>query len=295
MIHLSGDRLKLSFLEPGEGTNNKTRFDRAGYLQQVTLDGEHTFCGVEPGGGKFPNSGGAGLCSEIQCDELSYGLAEGEIFPKFGVGLLTQAGGREYRFFREYPCDPFDVTCSAEDKSIVFSVAPKEHNGIALEEKLVFTIEGNTLVKEYYFKNTGTKTLVISEYCHNFLSLDGEEVTSAFSIDLPMLSSQQGMMPRSPEGRMRGCRTGFCFVDTGSAPSTIRPNADQIDRSGPFTWTVRSRTSNLSVTGTVSFHPQQLAMWSSGNVLSPEIFHRFGLAPRERIRYWRSWSFNAGK
>lgn len=293
MIYIESDRLKLSFCEPGEGVNTRTRFDRAGFLTQVTLDGRHTFCGTEPAGGKHPSTNGAGLCSEIQCDELSFGKEEGEQFAKFGVGILTQAGGREYRFFRTYAFEPFAVTWKAEKNSVLFHTEPRLWDGAALEEELSFRAENNTVIKEYKFRNAGEKTLVLSEYCHNFLSLDGREVDSQFQILLPMLDPQTGMMPRSPQGRMRGTEYGMGFVDSGTEPSTIRPLADQIDRSGPFVWTVRDKKSGLCVHGRVSFPPQQLALWSAGNVLSPEVFHRFGLAPGEEIHYWRSWEFNA--
>ena len=294
MITISSERLRVSFLEPGEGTNNKTRFDRAGYLNQVELDGSHTFCGTEPDG-KRPSTGGAGLCSEIQCDELSYGITEGNQFPKFGVGILTQRNGTEYSIFQDYDYEPFATTWETEENRVIFRTEAREWNGIALYEEICFTAVNNTVIKEYYFRNKGNKTLLLSEYCHNFLSFDGREVDSSFRIMTPMLSPQTGLMPRSPEGRMRGTEYGFGFMDSGTAPSTLRPMADQIDRSAPFKWTVICDANGLSVSGIPSFYPAQLAMWSVGNLVSPEIFHRFALAPEDEIHYWRRWTFHQRK
>lgn len=67
-ISLSSDRLKVEIALPGQEPNTTNRFDRAGFITQVTLDGRYKFCTREPDNLAHPCSGGIGLCSEYQTD-----------------------------------------------------------------------------------------------------------------------------------------------------------------------------------------------------------------------------------
>ncbi len=117
-IILESDRLKVEITEPGVYPNTMTRFDRAGFVTQVTLDGRHQFCTREPTNVPHPPTGGVGLCSEFQSGEPALEAPMGAQFPKLGVGLLTKDLEGRYVFHHRYPCDPFPIsfdagTCSA--------------------------------------------------------------------------------------------------------------------------------------------------------------------------------------
>ncbi|MGT2910485.1 hypothetical protein ACVR1I_02080 [Streptococcus cameli] len=48
MILLSNERLRVEIAEPGERPNDTLRFDRAGFISDVTLDGDTHFGANEP-------------------------------------------------------------------------------------------------------------------------------------------------------------------------------------------------------------------------------------------------------
>ncbi|MGQ7408281.1 hypothetical protein [Streptococcus suis] len=48
MIYLTNHRLRVEIAEPGERPNDTFRFDRAGFISNVILDGDTHFCANEP-------------------------------------------------------------------------------------------------------------------------------------------------------------------------------------------------------------------------------------------------------
>ena len=58
MLTLQNDRLRVEIAEPGEAPNTGFRFDRAGFIADVVLDGAHSFCTSEPLNLIHPSSGG---------------------------------------------------------------------------------------------------------------------------------------------------------------------------------------------------------------------------------------------
>lgn len=291
MIHLSSRRLEVAVCAPGEEENNRFRFDRTGFVRQVTLDGGTIFCGVEPDTLPHPPSGGAGLCSEILCKGVDTEAPVDGWFPKFGVGLLRRPDNESYIFHRCYSCDPFEVQTENGPDSARFVTLPKPCMGYALRGEKSITVHGNVLRMEYLFENTGKRELNLTEYCHNFITLNGEKTGPAIHLEFPSARSQAGKAGRRESSTMRGAEYGFGFIGEGLDPSRITVTGGEINRSREFTWKLRSDTTGLSVAGTVSFAPSEVVVWSVGALVSPEVMHSFSLTPGERISYTRQWTF----
>ena len=68
MFTLESSRLRLEIAEPGERPNTGFRFDRAGFIADVILDGGMHFGAAEPRNLIHPCSGGRGFCSEYRFD-----------------------------------------------------------------------------------------------------------------------------------------------------------------------------------------------------------------------------------
>ncbi|MBR6321369.1 MAG: hypothetical protein IKR59_00745 [Lachnospiraceae bacterium] len=180
MFTLEKDRLRVSIAEPNV-ENNTCRFNRAGFITSVILDGTYEFCGDEHGG-----TMGAGLCSEITTDVISKDAAVGEKFPKFGVGLLTKIDEHPYIFMRTYEVDPFEIRAEAGEDSVTFYTEPRELCGYALREKKTVSIHDNVLAVDYEVENAGSLEFEYSEYCHNFLTLDFEGVRNSYNLNMQM-------------------------------------------------------------------------------------------------------------
>ena len=126
MIVLKSDRLLVEIDEPGEGRNNTVRFDRAGYITRVQLDGQHEFCTVEPDNLSHPCSGGAGLCSEIK-NTLWAETPVGGKSPKFGIGLLTKPDEGHYLFYGKYETEHFPMYIESDGRTAVFTNLTQDH------------------------------------------------------------------------------------------------------------------------------------------------------------------------
>ena len=180
MIRIAKDRLAVSIAEPNV-ENNTCRFDRAGFITSVILDGKHEFCGDEHGG-----TMGVGLCSEITTDVVSAEVAVGEKFPKFGVGILEKYEDRPYSSMKRYEVEPFEITSEVSEDHVIFHEEPKELLGYALREKKTVSVHDNILTVDYEIENAGTRDFLYSEYCHNFLTLDFDGQRNQYNLNMQM-------------------------------------------------------------------------------------------------------------
>ena len=178
MFTIHSDRLTVGFAEPNV-ENLTSRFNRAGFITSVVLDGKTEFCGDERGG-----THGAGLCSEITTDSPSREAGVGELFPKFGVGLIKKPDELPYMFMRPYEADPFEIRYELYGDRVAFETDPKPASGYALREKKTVSVTGNVLRVDYEVENTGEKAFEYSEYCHNFLNLEYDGVTNGFNLTM---------------------------------------------------------------------------------------------------------------
>ena len=206
MITIKKDRLSVSMAEPNV-ENNTCRFNRAGFITSVLLDGKHEFCGDEHGG-----TNGAGLCSEITTDVMSAEVAVGEKFPKFGVGILDKYEPRPYNFFKTYEVSPFEIRTEISEDKVVFYTEPRELGGYALREKKTVSIHDNILSVDYDVENAGSRDFLYSEYCHNFLTLDFDGKRNSFNLNMQMGNAgfpYEWQISFSPSGLLLKARDYF--------------------------------------------------------------------------------------
>ena len=186
MITLKSNRMRVEIAEPGEAPADGFRFDHAGFITDVILDGTVHFCANEPRNLCHPTSGGRGLCCEYVTD-VSGEAAPGEWYPKFGVGLLRK-NNQGYVFYRRYPdAIPFPVTVNVSALSADFVTSPLPALGYALETKRHIEVLDTSLLMVTSVRNLGSRPVSISEYCHNLLSVDGMTLSPDYHLLLPTL------------------------------------------------------------------------------------------------------------
>src|SRR3954469_7651964 len=173
---------------PGEGGFYRgTRFDRAGVVAHATYKGQdygqYWFSSYSPAVHDFmwqngqvtvsTASGAAGPSEEftvIGFDEAGMGGK----FLKVGVGILKR-DTPTYDFVHTYPVlNEGKRTASATKSSVRLTqdLSDKETGWGYSYVKTVRLVPGKPqMVIEHVLKNTGTKPLETSVYCHNFLTL----------------------------------------------------------------------------------------------------------------------------
>lgn len=289
-IVISSDRLRVEIAEPGVPPNTTTRFDRAGFVTQVTLDDKHQFCTREPDNLSHPCSGGYGLCSEFRCNEPVQEALMGGQFPKFGVGLLTKTLEGRYVFHHKYPCEPFAVSFEATESSVVFDTAPRECLGYALHATKRVDVAANQLLMTMTVENVGARPIAFGEYCHNFVTIDRLPLGPDCYLSMPV-ALQDGKAAQSGEALMgKGHGVGFCCYS--NAASMFIMHSSEVISPARFSWKLTHRGTTASISETVSLLPARIMVWAIDHIISPEIVCNLEAAPGESVTWTRCWTFD---
>ena len=296
MIALKSNRLRVELAESGEEPNTTFRFDRAGFITDIILDGSTWFCASEPKNLIHPSSGGRGLCSEYQCD-VSQEAQIGGYFPKFGVGLLQKETDEKYIFHKQYAnVKPFPVAVKSAPDYVVFTTQNEACMGYALLCCKTISVHDNCLQMDVELKNTGEKDIEISEYCHNFLSIAGMALGPDYSLEFPTLrqkSAEKEALSGRNGGKLSisGDGRNFIFGEFNAKASQFSVDLSGADSSVPFSWRLTNSAAKASVEETVDFTPANVSVWAVDHIISPEVFYHFIVKPGETKKWARQWKF----
>ncbi|HBR34930.1 MAG TPA: hypothetical protein DD734_09865 [Firmicutes bacterium] len=290
MFKLENNRLQVEIDEPGE-LYHGSRFDWTGFITQVTLDGQHTYCVPEslvPGQG----SGGCGICNEFGIAEpLGYeDVAPGGYFPKIGVGLLKRPDQKPYDFFRPYEIIPFPVTVLKIPNGLKFLVEPLECNGYLFELEKTITIKENKLQIDYILSNRGAQAIRTTEYCHNFIGINRQSVGADYKLEF--LYSPQLVPADDPETQEPLLINGREISWKFKPETDFYGSMQDFFREQPHKWTLRHQPTKKAVSEESFFTPQRVALWGQGHVISPEVFIAIKVNPGERQQWSRNYTFS---
>jgi len=292
MYTLKNKRLTVTIAEPNKECLT-CRFDRAGFVTGVKLDGKYDFLAQEDMLDGNPSSGGMGLCCEQRFDPMSAEVKVGEKFPKFGVGNLTKTEDEAYFFMNTYPCEDYAVGVKEYEDCLIFTTAAKEINGYAIAQMKTVAIKDNTLTISTSVKNVGSKDIVIDEYCHNFMTLNHKKVNADYRLEIPCVEI--------PAGEIKTHEKATCFHSDGKSLSKSEESMvfalyaftdDQMKPvTGAYGWTLSDITNGLTVTETDDFAAAGVTVWSVGDAISPEMFYAATLKPGEETKWSRTYTF----
>lgn len=294
MIYLTSGRLRVEISEPGECPNDRFRFDRSGFLSEVTLDGAVHFCANEPSNLAHPSTGGRGLCSEFTADYSSE-VQEGEYYPKLGIGLIKKEG--PYCFCHRYrQVEEFPVSMACGENWAEFVTEPVSCLGYAVRTVRRVSVEGPVLTMETLMENVGEREIVTGEYCHNFLSIDGMAISPDYRLDLPGLKGlERGRLanqyPTLSNFVAREGGVDFARCETLVSLSSIP--LDGFDGAMPFIWRLSHKGAKAWVEGRDYLRPSEITLWAADHIVSPEIIQTISVKPGERASWKRTWTFEA--
>ncbi|MDF1514934.1 MAG: hypothetical protein P1S60_14080 [Anaerolineae bacterium] len=318
-ILLKNEKLTVEIAQPGEHYNG-TRFDWSGFITQVTLDDQHTFCmpeSLKPGKG----TGGSGLCNEFGIEKpVGYDeVPVGGLFPKLGIGVLRRSDESRYRFARPYEIvERFPIIIDADEQQVVFYVEPVECNGYAARLRKTISISGAELTIDYVLENAGSRDLVTHEYCHNFLRIDGHQIGPDYVLRMPYPISLErmgghfgAMLPRwmrslLPQSWL--AKLGHMVFRRMLAVLSIRDNEIRwtstpekafycrlqgFHQTGQAQWTLRHEPSGVQIQEYDDFAPARVAVWGVQHVVSAEVFVDIDLKPGQSKNWQRRYVMSA--
>ena len=188
---------KIARIDSARGFYNGTRFDQAGVITSLTLNGkefygpwfertapdvlDYTYVGDTIVAGS--DSAISGPVEEFA--PLDFEAKPG-LFVKIGVGLLYQPDTQPYDHYRHYRIlDAGERTTRITKTGVTFTQSLSNGGTGYIYEKTLKLVPGKPqLVIIHHLKNTGAKTINTTVYDHNFLKLvpgnGGVRVTSPF-------------------------------------------------------------------------------------------------------------------
>lgn len=288
MIGLNSKRLQVEMADPGETPNDTHRFDRAGYITEIILDKCHRFCASEPNNLVHPSSGGRGLCNEFVTDICDQMKASG-YFPKFGVGLLIKPDNEPYCFHRKYDMREFSVRYEENGSSVRFTTDPMDCRGYALKSVKTVEVNENVLTMTVTAENTGEKAIELSEYCHNFLSIDGMALGPGYRIIMPDVADRGHDIL---SGTIKGDGSGFTFSGFNPKAAAVIIDPRDIRTEDRFLWSLVNTDAGARVDATEHYKPGKIMLWTVDHIISVESFNFVSLQPGQKETWMRSWIFD---
>lgn len=293
MITLQSERLRVEIAEPLEAPNRTFRFDRAGFITEIVLDGAVHFCANEPQNLSHPSSGGRGMCNEFTAD-FSRNVQPGEYFPKLGVGLIRR-DEEPYVFHKKYSdVQEYPVEYTVSENQVEFRTKALACNQVAVSFVKKITLSDNSVVMEVSAVNEGEAAVDTLEYCHNFFSIDGMAISPDYEIelpDLPDMGEEQKLSIHGEPCNWKGNGKGLTFLRCTTDCAHVRVPLEGICSGDSFHWTLRHRGAKAWVEVTEYFRPEKMDIWSVDHMVSPEVFYHLSLQPGEAKTWKRQWVF----
>ena len=196
-------RVKLYLPDAAHGFYRGTRFDWSGVVADLEYEGHsyygNWFTGTDPKISDFIYKGAeiiAGPCSAISgpveefTPEIGFDAAKaGGTFLKVGVGILRKPDDAAYSAYRLYEVvNGGKWTVKKSATAIEFTQElndPASGFGYIYHKKLSLVSGKPVMLIEHSLKNTGKQPIETTVYNHNFLVLDKQPTSDAFSITFP--------------------------------------------------------------------------------------------------------------
>ncbi|MDF2924007.1 MAG: hypothetical protein K0R57_2921 [Paenibacillaceae bacterium] len=268
----------------------KPRFDRTGFITQVTRKGvNRTYCVYETGE-PDPDLGG-GLCGEFGLfTALGYEeAAVGGFFTKLGVGLLERDSEEPYSFRHHYPIDAFDTVAEFDKTKATFTVFPKLCGGYGAKVTKTVSLSGNCVHIDYLLENVGEKAIHTNEYVHNFMGIDGEPLGPDYELHLsfPFEFMKEQSTDSSHLLRIEGREV--TWLGRPDRPFYCRFRTP--DSACGAGWELHHKPSGAKVSEECSLPLELAALWGTTHVVSPELFVALHVEPGKSLAWSRKYRF----
>ncbi len=202
-LAIQSDALRLVLYLPDaeKGFYRSTRFDWSGLVARAEFGGHTVFGPFRPKHNPLGNDSVVGPAEEFDMD-APQGYVEakpGETFVKIGVGLLKKGAEPQYRFSGRYEIARLGAWKVASGPDWVeFTQTLEGERGwgyvytkrIGIGPDAAFTIT-------HTLRNTGSKAIDTTMYCHNFVVIDGDGVGPNYRIAFPF-----DLVPKEARGKV---------------------------------------------------------------------------------------------
>lgn len=287
-FYLDNGMIKVRILYPNGVKYDRSRWCHTGFIQDVWCNGTRFSEYERNRHGEQLTSEGSGLCcqfSSISADEENPGKLT--LLPGVGAGIYRAPNEAKDRLdIKEH----FDIKVSYTADCAVFETQTPKVDGFAYSEVREVKLIGSEITEKVTFTNTGEREIHTQEYCHNFLSLAGEEISPDYTLEFPAAAPPEdfrsnAMIYKDGHFTFSHYPDKACYFDA----------SNNIKSCDEYFWIMKTKKSNASCYEKVSFIPSRVSVWSDYYTLCPEIFVAIDLAPGETTSWQRTWGFSLGE
>jgi hypothetical protein len=288
-------RVKLYLPDAVHGFYRGTRFDWSGVVADLEYKGHSYygpwFTGTDPTVSDFIYKGSeiiAGPCSAITgpVEEfnpaLGYDEAKaGGTFLKIGVGILRKLDDKPYSAYQLYPIvngGQWKVTHHADSVEFTQELHDATSGYAYVYWKKISLVPGKPeMVIEHNLKNVGTRAIHANVYNHNFLVLDKQPTSAAFSITFPF-AVQADHAPDKHLAEIE--KNQLLYRSTLAGEDRVYFNIEGFGKSADdYKIQIDNTKANMGMT-IAGDHPlYKMALWSIRSVIAVEPFIDLSIEP----------------
>lgn len=287
-FYLDNGTVKVRILYPNGVKYDRTRWCHAGFIQDVWYKGIRFSEYERNRHGEQLTSEGGGLCCQfapIAPEESVHGKYT--LLPGVGSGIYHSPNAAQDRLDMH---KRLDIKVSHGNDYAIFETKTPTVDGFAYFEMREIKLDGSEIIEKVTFTNNGEKEIHTQEFCHNFLSLAGEEISPNYILEVPAADVSEGFQSNAMAYR-DGCFTfsrypdKACYFDDKSNTKSC----------SDYAWIMRTKTGKAFCYGKVDFTPVRVSVWSDYYTLCPEMFVAIDLKPGESTSWQRTWGFSLGE
>jgi len=288
MAHiLKSNSLKVAIDLPLENYKG-SRFDWSGKISSIRFK-DLPLTTIEDAGSKDVNFLGKGLYNEFGItNPLGYNeTPKGGWFHKIGVGLLKKEH-KQYLFHRKHVIRPAHFDITYEDRKIIIICKSELVNGYSYILKKEISISENSFTINYFLHNTGEKKIITDEYVHNFMAINNALIGEDYTLKFPFpINSSLFDETVNSENKVEIGLDNVTFNKTPEKQFFFSNLTGGKELQAE--WILTNLKANVGIKEFGSFKTDKINLWGWKHVISPELFFKISVDPKETVEWSRKF------
>ena len=288
MAHiLKSNSLKVGIDLPLENYKG-SRFDWSGKISSIRFK-DLPLTTIEDAGSKDVNFLGKGLYNEFGItNPLGYNeTPKGGWFHKIGVGLLKKEH-KQYLFHRKHVIRPAHFDITYEDRKIIIICKSELVNGYSYILKKEISISENSFTINYFLHNTCEKKIITDEYVHNFMAINNALIGEDYTLKFPFpINSSLFDETVNSENKVEIGLDNVTFNKTPEKQFFFSNLTGGKELQAE--WILTNLKANVGIKEFGSFKTDKINLWGWKHVISPELFFKISVDPKETVEWSRKF------
>ena len=140
----------------------------------------------------------------------------------------------------------------------------------------------------YNLKNTGEKTVITNEYCHNFLAVNHRMINGEYKLYFPFSIEKENIREIvDPETVIQ--INSNCISWKSEFKNQFFLDSVNCGKKVKAMWSLENSELGVGIKESGNFIPEKINLWGNTHVVSPEIFIRINLPPGKSLSWVREY------